>query len=101
VNILNQKIALFGLGIMSAGMASNLLRAGFSLTVYKRTAAKAQPLISADARLAPAVTGSRVQPGAGQLCFPVGGNEGSLQAATPALQAFNASYQGNEQRSRR
>ena len=101
MNILNQKIALFGLGIMSAGMASNLLRAGFSLTVYKRTAAKAQPLISADARLAPAVTGSRVQPGAGQLCFPVGGNEGSLQATTPALQAFNASYQGNEQRSRR
>ena len=47
---MNQKIALFGLGTMGAGMASNLLRAGFSLTVYNRTAAKAQPLISAGAR---------------------------------------------------
>ena len=49
---MTQNIALFGLGTMGAGMASNLLKAGFSLTVYNRTAAKAQPLISAGARLA-------------------------------------------------
>ena len=37
---------------MGAGMAANLLKAGFSLSVYNRTAAKAQPLVEAGARLA-------------------------------------------------
>jgi 3-hydroxyisobutyrate dehydrogenase len=37
---------------MGAGMAANLLRAGFSLTVYNRTAAKARTLVDAGARLA-------------------------------------------------
>jgi 3-hydroxyisobutyrate dehydrogenase len=37
---------------MGAGMATNLLKAGFSLNVYNRTAAKAQVLISNGARLA-------------------------------------------------
>jgi 3-hydroxyisobutyrate dehydrogenase len=46
----NQNIALFGLGTLCAGMASNLRKAGFSLSVYNRTAAKAQPLTRADAR---------------------------------------------------
>lgn len=49
---MNESIALLGLGTMSAGMAANLLKAGFSLTVYNRTAAKAQALVSAGARLA-------------------------------------------------
>jgi 3-hydroxyisobutyrate dehydrogenase len=37
---------------MGSGMAANLLKAGFSLAVYNRTAAKAQPLVNAGARLA-------------------------------------------------
>jgi len=37
---------------MGGGMAANLLKAGFSLAVYNRTAAKAQPLVDAGARLA-------------------------------------------------
>jgi 3-hydroxyisobutyrate dehydrogenase len=37
---------------MGGGMAANLLKAGFSLTVYNRTAAKAQALVDAGARLA-------------------------------------------------
>jgi 3-hydroxyisobutyrate dehydrogenase len=37
---------------MGAGMAANLLKAGFSLTVYNRTAAKAEALVSAGVRLA-------------------------------------------------
>jgi 3-hydroxyisobutyrate dehydrogenase len=45
-------VALLGLGTMGAGMAANLLKAGFSLTVFNRTPAKAQPLIDAGARLA-------------------------------------------------
>lgn len=47
-----ENVALLGLGTMGAGMASNLLKAGFSLTVYNRTAAKAQALVDAGARLA-------------------------------------------------
>jgi 3-hydroxyisobutyrate dehydrogenase len=45
-------VAILGLGTMGGGMAANLLKAGFSLTVYNRTAAKAQPLVDAGARLA-------------------------------------------------
>jgi 3-hydroxyisobutyrate dehydrogenase len=37
---------------MGAGMAANLLKAGFSLSVYNRTAAKAQALVDAGARFA-------------------------------------------------
>lgn len=39
-----QKVALLGLGTMGSGMAANLLKAGFPLSVYNRTAAKAEPL---------------------------------------------------------
>jgi len=37
---------------MGSGMAANLLKAGFKLTVYNRTEAKAQPLVAAGARYA-------------------------------------------------
>jgi 3-hydroxyisobutyrate dehydrogenase len=37
---------------MGAGMAANLVKAGYPLAVYNRTLAKAQPLASAGARLA-------------------------------------------------
>jgi 3-hydroxyisobutyrate dehydrogenase len=47
-----ETVALLGLGTMGTGMAANLLKAGVSLTVYNRTAAKAQVLISNGARLA-------------------------------------------------
>lgn len=38
------RVAMLGLGTMGRGMALNLLRAGFPLTVYNRTAARAQEL---------------------------------------------------------
>jgi 3-hydroxyisobutyrate dehydrogenase len=47
-----KNIAILGLGTMGGGMAANLLKAGFSLAVYNRTAAKAQTLVSSGARLA-------------------------------------------------
>ncbi len=47
-----QKIALLGTGIMGFGMAANLLKAGFPLAVWNRTAAKAQPLLEQGATLA-------------------------------------------------
>ena len=42
-------IGFIGLGIMGKPMAINLLRAGFTLTVYNRTAAKTGPLVDAGA----------------------------------------------------
>ena len=47
-----QTVALLGLGVMGSGMAQNLLKAGFSLTVYNRTRAKAEPLVAKGARVA-------------------------------------------------
>ncbi|MCL5999578.1 MAG: NAD(P)-dependent oxidoreductase [Chloroflexi bacterium] len=44
-----QRIAVMGLGIMGSGIARNLLKAGFSLTVYNRTREKAQALLDAGA----------------------------------------------------
>ncbi len=49
---MGENMAILGLGTMGAGMATNLLKAGFSLSVYNRTAAKAQALIDAGARFA-------------------------------------------------
>ena len=40
-----RSVGFIGLGRMGAGMARNILKAGFELTVYNRTAAKMRPLI--------------------------------------------------------
>lgn len=47
-----QNVTMLGLGVMGAGMAHNLLKAGFPLTVYNRTAAKAEPLAARGAQVA-------------------------------------------------
>jgi 3-hydroxyisobutyrate dehydrogenase-like beta-hydroxyacid dehydrogenase len=39
---MSARVAFIGLGIMGSRMAANLVRAGFEVTVYNRTAAKAQ-----------------------------------------------------------
>ena len=46
------KIAMLGLGTMGRGMALNLLRAGYPLTVWNRTAAKADALAAEGATVA-------------------------------------------------
>lgn len=45
-------IGFIGLGIMGRGMARNLLKAGFDVCVWNRTAARMQPLLEAGARAA-------------------------------------------------
>lgn len=45
-------VALIGLGNMGMGIAGNILKAGFNLTVYNRTAAKAGPLAARGAHIA-------------------------------------------------
>jgi len=46
------QVGLIGLGAMGQAMAANLLRAGYPLTVYNRSAHKAQVLVAQGARLA-------------------------------------------------
>lgn len=46
---MKERIGFIGLGIMGRGMSHNLLKAGFDLTVWNRTAARMQPLIEAGA----------------------------------------------------
>ena len=46
------KVAFIGLGNMGVGMAGCILRTGYDLTVWNRTAAKAAPLVSGGAKLA-------------------------------------------------
>ncbi len=47
-----QRIALLGLGTMGTGMAANWLAKGFALSVWNRTAAKAEPLAARGAKVA-------------------------------------------------
>src|SRR5437879_1412048 len=44
-------VGLIGLGLMGRPIAANLLKKGFSLTVWNRTASRAQDLVSQGARL--------------------------------------------------
>jgi 3-hydroxyisobutyrate dehydrogenase-like beta-hydroxyacid dehydrogenase len=46
------KVGLIGLGLMGRPMGMNLLKAGYSLTVWNRTAARAEALVAAGAKLA-------------------------------------------------
>jgi len=47
-----KKISYLGLGTMGSGMASNLLKAGYELTVWNRSAEKCEPLARKGARVA-------------------------------------------------
>lgn len=47
-----QKVALLGLGIMGRGMAINLMKAGFPVTVWNRTHSKTDELVSMGASAA-------------------------------------------------
>jgi 2-hydroxy-3-oxopropionate reductase len=49
---MTERVGYIGLGIMGRGMAANLLKAGFDLTVWNRTAARADELVAAGATLA-------------------------------------------------
>ena len=49
---MKDRIAFIGLGIMGLPMAGHLVRAGFDVTVYNRTKAKAAPLVADGAKFA-------------------------------------------------
>jgi 3-hydroxyisobutyrate dehydrogenase len=47
-----KKIGFIGLGLMGTGMSKNLLKAGYEVTVWNRTASKMDPLVEAGAKAA-------------------------------------------------
>ncbi len=47
-----KKIGLIGLGLMGRPMGMNLIKAGYSLAVWNRTASRAEELVAAGAKLA-------------------------------------------------
>ena len=49
-----ERVGFIGLGVMGRPMARNLVKAGFALTVYNRTRAKAEALVAKGADLAKA-----------------------------------------------
>lgn len=49
---MRERVGFAGLGIMGRGMAANLLRAGFDLTVWNRTSSRARELADAGAAVA-------------------------------------------------
>lgn len=60
-----QKIGWIGLGRMGEAMVKRLLEAGFGVSVWNRTAAKAQPLVQYGARIA----GSKLELAACEVVF--------------------------------
>lgn len=58
---MTQSVGFIGLGIMGQGMARNILKAGFPLTVWNRTSARMEPLVEAGAQagLSPADVAAR------------------------------------------
>src|ERR1700675_1009943 len=55
---MNETVGFIGLGGMGLAMAANLLKAGFGLRVYNRTAEKARPLLEQGAALARSPAGA-------------------------------------------
>ena len=49
---MSEKVGFIGLGIMGVGMARNLLKAGSDLTVWNRTASKAEDMAGEGAKCA-------------------------------------------------
>lgn len=93
------RIAVMGLGIIGSGMARNLLKAGYPLTVYNRNRARAEPFEAEGA----SVAGSPAEAAAGadiiisavaddaasRALFT--GPDGALQAAKPGALVIESS----------
>lgn len=70
-------VAFLGVGRMGSGMAARLLAAGYSVTVYNRSAERARPLVAAGAR--PAATPYQACDGA-QAAFSMTADDESSRA---------------------
>ena len=88
-----ESIALLGLGTMGAGMAANLLSAGYPLTVYNRTRAKAERFAVLGARIAD--TPSAAAKGAGIVISMLTDDEASRETWTGHQGALKAVAKGS------
>ncbi len=86
-------VALLGLGTMGSGMATNLLKAGFPLAVYNRTAAKAEPFAQQGARIA--ATPADAAKGAQVIIAMLADDEASCNAWTGTDGALAAAEAGS------
>lgn len=74
-------VGFIGLGNMGAGMASRILKAGHSLTVYNRTRGRERPLVEAGARSA----SSPADAGRGDVVFTMLADDAAVEAVTDEL----------------
>lgn len=88
-----ESIALLGLGTMGAGMAANLLSAGYPLTVYNRTRAKAEHFAVLGARIAD--TPSAAAQGARIVISMLADDEASRETWTGDQGALKAVAKGS------
>ncbi|MDO8431381.1 MAG: NAD(P)-dependent oxidoreductase [Candidatus Binatus sp.] len=84
---MTQKIGFVGLGAMGLPMASNLIAAGYQLTVYNRTASKAEPLLAHGAHRA-ARAGDVARPGG--IVVSMLADDASLEALVAGEDALAA-----------
>jgi len=88
-----ERIGFIGTGIMGRPMARNLLKAGYTLTVYNRTKSKAQPLLSEGAAWADSPAQAAENSDVVIICVPdtpdvrqvLLGEHGIIEAARPGL----------------
>ncbi|NDY91017.1 NAD(P)-dependent oxidoreductase [Ideonella livida] len=78
-SIASHRVAFLGLGVMGGPMAGHLQAAGHAVTVYNRTAAKAQAWVQAHAGGACAPTPREAAAGA-QIVFACVGNDDDLRS---------------------
>jgi 3-hydroxyisobutyrate dehydrogenase-like beta-hydroxyacid dehydrogenase len=81
------KIAFLGLGVMGAPMARHLAAAGHDVTVYNRTAAKAEAWVAAHGGRA-ATTPAEAAAGCEIVALCVGNDDDVRAVALPALEAM-------------
>ncbi|WP_263384345.1 NAD(P)-dependent oxidoreductase [Granulicella arctica] len=94
-----KSVALLGLGTMGSGMAANLLKAGFPLTIYNRTKSKAEPFAAQGATVAdtPAQAAAEAEIIIAMLADDAAsrdawlGENGALAAAQPGAILIDAS----------
>src|SRR5438874_6620236 len=80
---MKETIGFIGLGNMGLAMATNLLKAGFGLRVYNRTAAKARPLLDLGARLARSPAEAAAQePGKGGVVVTMVSDDRAVEEVT-------------------
>lgn len=77
---MSETVGFIGLGGMGSAMAANILKAGFGLRVYNRTAEKAEPLVGRGAVRAETPAGAA--PGGGGAVVTMLTNDAALEEVT-------------------